>query len=70
MWADTLHPELGINGRFQQYYQQQGRDIPHYDERFRCNQCYIALDSFRFYAKIGNEAMYRWMKDRILGILE
>jgi len=69
-WLDMWSPELKINGRFKQYYQKQGRNIPNYAERFRCNQCYIALDSFRFYAKIGNEEMYQWMKDRILGILE
>ena len=68
-WLDMWSPELGINGRFRHYYQTQNRHIPHYDERFRCCQCYIALDSFRFYAKIGNEAMYQWMRNRILGIL-
>jgi hygromycin-B 4-O-kinase len=70
MWADSCSYGLDINGRFQQYYQAKNRHIPHYNERFRCCQCYIALDSFRFYAKIGNEKMYQWMKDRILGILE
>ena len=70
MWSDACSYGLDLNGRFRQYYQEQGRDIPHYDERFRCNQCYIALDSLRFYAKIGNEEMYRKMKSRILGILE
>lgn len=70
MWAGSFSFGLDINGRFRHYYQSQNRHIPHYDERFRCCQCYIALDSFRFYAKIGNEDMYQWMRKRILGILE
>ena len=69
-WLDMWAPKLDVNGRFQQYYQAQNRTIPHYDERFRCCQCYIALDSFRFYAKTGQEEMYRWMRKRILGILK
>jgi hygromycin-B 4-O-kinase len=70
MWAGMWTPPLDINGRFRHYYQTQNRTIPHYDERFRCCQCYIALDSFRFYAKTGQEAAYNWMRNRILGILE
>jgi hygromycin-B 4-O-kinase len=68
-WLDMWSPQLDINGRFRQYYQAQNRHIPHYDERFRCCQCYIALDSFRFYAKTGQEEMYERMRAWILEVL-
>jgi hygromycin-B 4-O-kinase len=68
-WLDMWSPQLDLNGRFRQYYQTQNHHIPHYDERFRCCQCYIALDSFRFYAKTGQEEGYQWMRSWILDVL-
>ena len=68
-WLDMWSPQLDLNGRFRQYYQAQNRHIPHYDERLRCCQCYIALDSFRFYAKTGQEEMYKRMRAWILDVL-
>ncbi len=69
-WLDIGLPGLDFNGRFQHFYHINNRAIPHYHERLRCYHCYIALDSFRFYAKTGQETAYQTMRNRILTILE
>jgi hygromycin-B 4-O-kinase len=51
---------------FQQYYQQQLADIPFFKERLLCYQCYTTLDAMRFYASVGKEDSYQWVRQNLL----
>ena len=44
--------------------------MPHYAERLVCYQCYICLDSMRWYGMSGKLSDYEWMSERILKILD
>ncbi len=69
-WLDLGCPGFDYQSRFQEYYRARNRSIPHYRERVVCYQCYISLDSQRWYAKTGKLKNYEWMRSRILGILQ
>jgi hygromycin-B 4-O-kinase len=61
-WYSWLHvPEA-----FQQYYQKRQTEIPFYQERLLCYQCYLALGAIRFYAVRGDENSYQWTCRNIL----
>ncbi len=65
-WCPWLHlPE-----RFQHYYQQQQREVPFYQERLLCYQCYMALVGMRFFAASGQEEAYRLVCQIILQKLD
>ncbi len=65
-WLDYYDPERGYADRFRADYARRGIDVPRFDERVLCYQCYIALDGLRFFASAGNEDGYRWTRARIL----
>ena len=67
---DLYTPGLEFPSRFQKYYQDRNRSIPHYKKRLVCYQCHISLDAQRWYAKSGQPKLFEWMRDRILHILE
>ncbi len=71
---DVASLDFGFAGdhwreRFQQYYQQIGRAVPHYNERLLCYQCFKTLDAMKFYAKAGSLEGYAWIKDRMSSLL-
>jgi hygromycin-B 4-O-kinase len=60
-WTGWMH----VSERFQQYYQEQQREIPFYAERLLCYQCYHALGGLRFFAAKGDEQAYQWTRGLI-----
>jgi hygromycin-B 4-O-kinase len=64
-WIDFWGAGIGFAERFQEHYQRRAVAVPHFAGRLRCYQAYIALDASRFYAKAGQEASYRWLRDRV-----
>jgi hygromycin-B 4-O-kinase len=69
-WLDLWSPEGRFAERFQHYYATRGTRVEHYTERLRCYQCYIGLDGLRFFAKMQNHDAYRWIRQRILSLLQ
>ncbi|MCH8062075.1 MAG: phosphotransferase [Chloroflexi bacterium] len=69
-WLDIGYPDADYRSLFEQYYRDRGRSMPHYAERLVCYQCYICLDSMRWYGMSGKLSDYEWMRRRILKILE
>jgi hygromycin-B 4-O-kinase len=55
-----------VSERFQQYYQEQHREVPFYAERLLCYQCYHALGGLRFFAAKGDEQAYQITRAIIL----
>lgn len=68
-WLDYGLPNHQILDRYAAYVAAQGRTIAHYQERLRCYRYLIALDSMRFYAKVGKEDEYMAIKAQILPTL-
>ena len=69
-WLDIGYPDADYRSRFEQFYRQRNRSIPNYRERLMCYQCYICLDSMRWYGMSGKMSDYEWMRGRILNILK
>ena len=69
-WLDIGYPGAGYRSGFERYYRDRDRFIPHYRERLICYQCYICLDSMRWYGMSGKLSDYEWMRERILSIWE
>ncbi len=63
---DFWYPWLHIAERFQQYYQERKREVPFFEERLLCYQCYHALDGLRFFAASSNEQSYQFTRSIIL----
>lgn len=59
------YPELAFPAQFAEHYQRQGLTVPHFEQRLLCYQLYIGLDAMRFFAKVGDEYMYQWVKNRL-----
>lgn len=59
----------GYKDIFRADYKHRSVDMPSFDERLLCYQCYIALDSMRFFAKSDDHGGYRWTTDRIEGLI-
>ena len=68
-WLDIGYPDADYRSLFERYYMDRGRSVPHYAARLVCYQCYICLDSMRWYGKSGKLSDYEWMRGRILKIL-
>jgi hygromycin-B 4-O-kinase len=68
-WLDFWPGNEGFLDYCYRYYSQQGFPLDHFSERLLCYQCYLSLDSLRFFAKVNNEDSYRWARDRILARL-
>ena len=64
--SDIWAPRLRMADRFQQFCEERGIALPHYEQRLRCYRCYMCLDGMRYYAKVGNVEGYRWVKKAIL----
>ncbi len=69
-WLDFWSAADGWRERFQEHYLSQGREVPHYRERILCYQCYIALNSLKFYAKVGAKPSYDFAAGRIVALLQ
>ena len=63
---DFWSPWLGVREAFQQYYQQRQWELPFYEERLLCYQCYYALGGLRFFAKSRREESYQFTRQLIL----
>jgi hygromycin-B 4-O-kinase len=61
-WCPWLH----LCERFQRYYLERQVDVPFFEERLLCYQCYTTLDAMRFYASTGKEDSYQWVRQVIL----
>ena len=61
---DFWSPCSGYLFRFREYYQVQGRQMPHFEKRIRCYQCHTALDALRFFAKNDDQQAYNWVLNR------
>ncbi len=59
----------GYKDIFREDYIRRAVDISNYDKRLLCYQCYIALDSMRFFAKSDDHGSYRYTTDRIEGLI-
>jgi hygromycin-B 4-O-kinase len=68
-YLDFWSPDDGWRERFRQHYEQTAKATPNYEERILCYECYIALESFRFYAKDRDKQSYDWARARILSLL-
>jgi hygromycin-B 4-O-kinase len=62
---DFWYPRQNIPEYFRQYYQQHQVEVPFFQERLLCYQCYIALGALRFYAASRQEASYQWTRQNI-----
>ncbi len=60
----------GYRALLRERYVARGIEIPHYEARMLCHQCYQALDAFRFFAKSGRADALRWTRDRIFTLME
>lgn len=65
-WCFWLH----VSEHFQQYYQEQQREVSFYAERLLCYQCYHALGGLRFFAASANEPAYQITRGIILQKLD
>ncbi|QPC83600.1 aminoglycoside phosphotransferase family protein [Phototrophicus methaneseepsis] len=63
------YPMLSFPEHFRAHYQHLGLTVSHFEQRLLCYQLYIGLDALRFFAKIGDEKMYRWVKARMDSLL-
>ncbi len=63
---DFWSPWLGVREAFQHYYQQRQWELPFYEERLLCYQCYHALGGLRFFAKSGHKEGYQFTRQIIL----
>lgn len=68
-WLDFWSPGTGFQERFRQSYHLLGQEVPFYEERLLCYQCYIALSGLRFNAKLQNKPAYDWVRQRIHSLL-
>lgn len=62
-------PGDDYEGRFREYYASKRVEVPSYEERLLCYECYMGLDALRFFAKTGKEPEYIWTRDRLLSLL-
>ena len=69
-WVDLDSSELDFQTQAWRYYEGKGLNIRNYRERIVCYQCYICLDSQKWYAKSNKAEDNEWMRRRITGILE
>lgn len=68
-WLDYWDPGRDYQALFRADYAERGIDVPDFEQRLLCYQCYIALDGMRFNAKSDQATAYKWVKDRITGLL-
>ena len=68
-WLDFWSAADGWRERFAEHYRSNGRATPHYAERVLCYQCFIALNSLKFYAKVGAKPSYDFAVERIDSLL-
>jgi hygromycin-B 4-O-kinase len=68
-WLEFWSAVDGWRERFAEHYRSNGRATPHYAERVLCYQCFIALNSLKFYAKIGAKPSYDFAVERIDSLL-
>lgn len=68
-WLDLWDPKRGYRELFRAHYAKRGVEIPHYERRLVCYQCYMALDGMRFFAKSNNAQAYQWLKESILNLI-
>ncbi|MCD4846752.1 MAG: aminoglycoside phosphotransferase family protein [Candidatus Aegiribacteria sp.] len=68
-WLDYWDAGRGYRDIFRADYKHRAVDMSGFDERLLCYQCYIALDSMRFFAKSDDHGGYRWTTDRIEGLI-
>ena len=68
-WLDYWDAGRGYRDIFKADYNRRDIDMLNYDERLLCYQCYIALDSMRFFAKSDSHDDYKWTTDRIEGLI-
>ncbi|GHO48105.1 phosphotransferase family protein [Ktedonospora formicarum] len=66
---DFWNPWLNIREHFQNHYRQRGIEVPAFEQRLLCYECYTTLDGMRFFAKAGNEDAYRMVCQRFDAIL-
>lgn len=65
-YLDFWCPWLHVPEAFQQYSHKRQMEVPFYQERLLCYQCYLALGAIRFYAERGDENAYQWTRRNIL----
>jgi len=64
-WLDFWEDKQGYGAAFKKFYRDQGRDMPHFDERLVCYKLLIGLGSLGFYAHSRQEEKY----DHAVGII-
>lgn len=68
-WLDFYDPARSYPELFRASYVEYGADVPDFHKRLLCYQCYMALDSMRFFAKANNPQAYQWVVARISSLL-
>ena len=62
---DFWYPWLNVRESFQHYYEEHQVELPFYQERLLCYECYTALSGLRFFAQQGNEPSYQFVRSII-----
>ncbi|MGI9057311.1 MAG: phosphotransferase family protein [Ktedonobacteraceae bacterium] len=62
---DFWYPWLNVREAFQHYYERLRVELPFYQERLLCYQCYTALSGLRFFAQNGDEPSYQFVRSII-----
>ncbi len=68
-WLDFYDQERAYPKLFRASYAERDIDVPDFDDRLLCYQCYIALDAMRFFAKTNDCDSYTYVKNRILALV-
>ena len=68
-WLDYWDTQLEFSERLRPVYESRGYNVENWDQRLRCYQCRIALDSMRFFAKSDDERGYDFTTRRIAALL-
>ncbi|WP_165422851.1 phosphotransferase family protein [Ktedonosporobacter rubrisoli] len=69
-WLDLWFPGQQTAEYIRRYYTQRGFELPAYEQRVHCYQCYICLSALRFYAHMNKPEAYQWMRERVLTLLQ
>jgi len=57
-WLDFWIPKLNFVGKYLEYSQSKGKNIPDYFKRIKCHQAFIGLTALGLYATIGLKDTY------------
>ncbi len=69
-WLSFWSQGFGYKEWYKNYYQSQGKQIPHFEKRLLCYELYIGLGSLSFYAYSNQKDKYERSKTRLYAIIQ